>query len=256
MIDENEVSGSESTRIGEDVAESPPSPPSGAEDEPTRLETLLIKGLGIALAVVLLLLFGLHTCVGGWPVNYGAPVRGRVIDERTGRPVTGAVVVGQWYTTAFMGAQHRMHASEAVTDGKGEFFLPGMPLKIRRPFDHYETYDPLLAVYKPGYAVIINADNVGLKRMGYQPYSMAMRRISYWDGKDLPLVPAEDIKGEAESLARIYDIAKWPYVLHPRRYPHLWSAILQGARRIPKGQFGYGRRDPTESYKYQLRNEK
>jgi len=236
----------------------PPASPDGAAPPPDdgsgfdRRSAVL--ACVIALTIAFIPVFAIHLLIGGWPVNYGAPVRGRVIDEHTGRPIAGAVVVGEWYTHAFFGAHHRMHASEAVTDVHGAFVLPGMPLKIRRLWDEYQTYDPVLAVYKPGYGVVFNATNIALERPGNRPYSRAMKRVSYWDGKVLMLQPADGIKSEAESLARIYSIANRSDEMHPRDFPRVWTAIVQGAARIPSGAFGSSG-DPRPSYEYYMRSD-
>jgi hypothetical protein len=226
-----------------------PAPPRPVEVDNSR--AILIKGCALPFGVVLLILLVLHVYVGGWPFHYGAPVHGRVIDEHTGQPMAGAVIVGEWYTSGFLGAYYRAYASEAISDVDGKFVLPGMPLRLRVPFHRYEIADPKLSLYKPGYAVT-TADN-RLAVRSYR-YSRAMKRVSFGDGRDLPLIPLADVAGEAKALQRMEDIAMRSNILHPRRYPRLWSVILQGARRIPPGGFAYGSGNPHSTYVYLMRH--
>ena len=55
------------------------------------------------------------------------PYKGRVIDEKSGQPIAGAVAIGIWTTTSPNvggGTTHCKDAREALTDQNGEFEIP------------------------------------------------------------------------------------------------------------------------------------
>src|SRR5688500_17304108 len=127
---------------------------------------LFLAGASPILLLLMVPLAG-HLLVGGWPVNYGAPVHARVIDEHTGKPLAGAVVVGRWYTNGGLhGEEILMYATEAVTNESGLFELPGMPLRVRPPFHAYRQRDPELLVFKPGYT-FYRVNNIAFGERGY-----------------------------------------------------------------------------------------
>lgn len=97
----------------------------------------------IALAVYALhyILFGYHF------------ISGRVVDEETGKPIEGAVVLGVWTYQAGIGLTHTVvyKAEDDVTDEKGRFFIWGVwnPLINRWLLPFIDKAD--LTVYKRGY---------------------------------------------------------------------------------------------------------
>ena len=71
------------------------------------------------------------------------PYKGRVVEEDSGRPVTGAVAVGYWtgvHVNVAGGTTYCIDAREAVTDANGEFEIPDVS---RGNF--------MIAIYKVGY---------------------------------------------------------------------------------------------------------
>ena len=55
------------------------------------------------------------------------PYKGRVIDEKSGQPIAGAIAIGNWTTTSPNvggGTTHCKDAREALTDENGEFEIP------------------------------------------------------------------------------------------------------------------------------------
>jgi len=81
--------------------------------------------------------------------GYERDYKGRVVDAETGQPIPGVVVLGVWYTktpTPAGSTSHFHDAKETVTDGKGEFTIPGKGLKI------LSSVDPMdVLIFKAGY---------------------------------------------------------------------------------------------------------
>lgn len=60
-------------------------------------------------------------------IKYAVMYKGRVIDGRTGRPITGVVVVGYWSISipnVGGGTTKCLDARETVSDDNGEFRIP------------------------------------------------------------------------------------------------------------------------------------
>jgi hypothetical protein len=79
----------------------------------------------------------------GFSYHFGSEYKGRVVDQKTGEPVAGVVVVGSWtyvIPSAGGGTTRCRDAREAVTDDKGEFGIPNIS---------YGEFS--IAIYKVGY---------------------------------------------------------------------------------------------------------
>jgi hypothetical protein len=66
------------------------------------------------------IIFLLQACAHG-------PYRGRVIEEESGRPIAGAVAIGNWtdvHVNVAGGTTYCIDARETVTDANGEFEIP------------------------------------------------------------------------------------------------------------------------------------
>ena len=88
------------------------------------------------------LLFALALGISVQACAHG-PYKGRVVEEDSGRPVTGAVAVGYWtgvHVNVAGGTTYCIDAREAVTDANGEFEIPDVS---RGNF--------MIAIYKVGY---------------------------------------------------------------------------------------------------------
>lgn len=101
------------------------------------------RRLWIALAIYLVhyFLFGYHF------------ITGRVVDEETGKPIEGAIVLGVWmwgFDIAFS-TKVLYTTQEAITDDKGRFFIRGVlnPLINQWMLPFVEEAE--LTVYKRGY---------------------------------------------------------------------------------------------------------
>ena len=99
------------------------------------------------------------------PLFYSAKeIRARIVDEKTGEPIEGAVVVAQWVFSPPSGRGPTLHIVEAVTDKQGEFFIAAWGPKPRRPLTQLAHHSPQLLIFKHGY-VPLNLHNESIKRV-------------------------------------------------------------------------------------------
>ena len=101
-------------------------------------------------------------CGGGWflqPTHAADLYHGRVVDEETGEPLSGAVLTVIWYTTPIVSMERTrsfLSAQEALTDGDGKFSLLASPEIDWNPFTTVRK-PPQVVIYKPGYAPLAPA---------------------------------------------------------------------------------------------------
>jgi hypothetical protein len=190
-----------------------------------------------AIPVGLVAVIGLgHLSCG--PLYYWSPkLQGTIIDESTGLPLSNVVVVALWKPETFMGGEGRpLWGAEAITHSDGRFALPATRPHIRPPFEWFSKQDPVMWIYKPGYAAIHIDNSPGL-RFGYAgPTSpWPARRDSYWNGRTIPLSRATNVQVEATSYETLMTIATFsqPEHLDPGHYPLLWDALALGYTRFP-----------------------
>ena len=173
----------------------------------------LVIGCAITAFIIVLGLLGLHRLSG--PFVYSAdPIRAHVIDEETGKAIEGAVVVAKWEIHTFDSHGTMLFRSaEAVTDRRGEFSIPAWGPKPRWPLCWFQDRDPILLIFKQGYAI-----GGGSNREAYVPvythvdsnlknrtlpdgrilqvsgYSRESKRFCYWNGKTFALRRAATFK--------------------------------------------------------------
>ena len=126
---------------------------------------------------------------GGPPWSYIAePIEGRVVDQTTGQPIAGAVVVAQWVLAKPPEGDtyEPWVVIEAVTDAEGRYHIPGWGPKRRPWFRWLSDYDPQLVIFNSGYwhESIHNGERNSFLR--FNPHEAKFRR-SYWNGKDISL---------------------------------------------------------------------
>ena len=124
-------------------------------------------------SLLIILLFSL---VAGCaqPLRYDGPYLGRVIDADTREPIEGVVVLGTWSVMHpnVAGGYHTFYdARETVTDGMGEFTIPGMGLRV---FSRLEPMSVL--IFKSGYSYIGSTSWDALKISSYY------REMIKWEG--------------------------------------------------------------------------
>lgn len=106
----------------------------------------------IAFLLGALIRTGESASVADLPLFYSAKeTRARVVDEETGQPVEGSVVVAQWILASIPERGPLLHIAEAVTDKNGEFVIPAWGPKPRRPFTYLKAFSPELLIFKHGY---------------------------------------------------------------------------------------------------------
>jgi hypothetical protein len=110
---------------------------------------------------------------------FAKPCKGRVVDEITGEPIAGVVVVGAWSFSG-PGSTHCLDAREVVSDSNGDFDLP-----IAVPADVFGTLR--VAIYKVGYRAI-QCQWEGLNHIGW----CFVDKTAQWDG-DRAVIPMKRV---------------------------------------------------------------
>jgi hypothetical protein len=204
-----------------------------------------MRKLVVTVVVLFVLTVGFHRSCG--PFYYESdPIRARVINEATGQPVHGAVVVAVWMLDSNWYTDRPLHASEAFTDDKGNFVIPAM--RKRRPWLMFLDFrDPQISIYKPGYR-LEGVDNRHLyirpfvqagdhvrtttlpdDRIMAAPatYSDASKRTSYWNGQTIPMKRlGED---DQESRLKAFEVMLSKASVHslaPDEFPNLWRVLI------------------------------
>ena len=91
------------------------------------------------------------------PETYSADaVRGKVVDDGTGRPVASAIVIAVWELKAPYGLEGHtiaghMHVAEVLTNNQGEYLVSGWGPRPRPENTFLEFNAPLIVVFKDGY---------------------------------------------------------------------------------------------------------
>lgn len=126
------------------------------------------------------------------PLTYSAKeIRGQIVDAETSQPIEGAVIVAQWILFEMgVGHRKRLHIHEAVTDKDGRYVIPAWGPKPHPPFTELDREDPMLAIFKSGYAPL---------RLYNRIDRADAVRMSDWDGKVIRL---KKFEGGLEDYAR------------------------------------------------------
>jgi hypothetical protein len=118
------------------------------------------------------------------PPTYSAEsIEAWIIDEDTGQPLAGVIVVAHW---ELMGGLHpdtigQLMVMETVTDAQGRFFFPAWGPKVRPLTGFLHNEDPALLLFKSGYEDQRLANEVTEKVK-----TNSLRR-SEWDGKTIKM---------------------------------------------------------------------
>ena len=99
----------------------------------------------------------------GLPAAYsGAEIAGRIVDKETGEPVEGAVVVASWQVYRVEMTRLKLstvpktnklfYIAEALSDAQGRYVIPAWgPIERTGEWRISPYFDPVLAIFKPGY---------------------------------------------------------------------------------------------------------
>jgi hypothetical protein len=85
------------------------------------------------------------------PNRDDSPYRGVVVDDATGEPISGAVVLAIWEREReeFLRTVNVFYdARETITDSEGKWTIPAQDIERRAPD---KTWIPLFVAYTPGY---------------------------------------------------------------------------------------------------------
>ena len=142
------------------------------------------------------------------PPTYSAKeIRATAVEETTGRPIEGVVIVAQWVLRRESGDGPRLHVAEAMTDATGRFLIPGWGPKPRVALMALQDKSPQLLLFKHGYApLILRNESRSAFIKSYPNYrSMTARQISermtsegnpnepiqesFWSGMSIQLEP-------------------------------------------------------------------
>lgn len=79
-------------------------------------------------------------------------IEGKVLEEGTGKPVSGAIVVARWSGTAFSFVESPtvcVHVLTTMTDAEGRYRFPAW--RKEPPLRGVRDVHPIVIAYKPGY---------------------------------------------------------------------------------------------------------
>ncbi len=137
--------------------------------------------------IALLLLLVPLWVFGDPPMYFAKDIRGQVVDEATGKPLEGAVIVAEWklYSQGIGSGGHggALNTLETVTDGDGRYHLPGWGPRPRPPFAYLDHLDPEIIVFKSDYYPESLANEV----LGSANRNRDMVRTSKWDDRVIKL---------------------------------------------------------------------
>ena len=176
--------------------------------------------LGAALVLV-----GVAPVLSQAAIEYSSPaLRGRILDDRTGRPVPHVHIVASWHGNEAVPLMYPQTVKliETTSAGDGSFLLPAWRLgTLRTPVS---ADSPILIAWAPGHGGIV----ISLSRSG--PLRGATD-ISLPPLPDTPDEQAETLVAVAWQLA--YAVAPLPGQPKPR----MLAALEAEYRRLPQDEF-------------------
>lgn len=132
-------------------------------------------------------LFVILFSIFGDPLVYFAKsIHGQVVDESTGQPLEGVVLVAEWILMSEgFGGDHvaRLATIESVTGKDGGYDIQGWGPRIRSPLTYLDHLSPRLTVYKVGYY----PKELTNELRSPETHDRSSIRVSDWNGKTIPL---------------------------------------------------------------------
>ncbi len=156
-------------------------------------------------------------------------IRGQVVDEETGKPLQGVIIVAQWQPY-FPPSGHKgaIHSYETLTDSEGRYFIPAWGPKPVPAGAEIRNRDPALRLFKSGYAPLSRANRIDMMVHKTPP------GVSDWDGKVLRM---ERFRGSDEEYYKLLRDRGFRNSLHPdegewRKFPRMIWALEKEQRRL------------------------
>jgi len=140
--------------------------------------------LAIAVALVVLNVF--------YPfVWFSTEFRARVVDESTGRPVSGAIVLANWELVGGIVEENllgQLAISEVVTGTDGDFRIPAWGPRFVLGLGHLATTEPKIRILSPNYSpFILNNQPRPMMASNYGRADMVIHFL--YQDQDLKLKP-------------------------------------------------------------------
>jgi hypothetical protein len=182
-----------------------------------------------------LLMLALTACAH--PPFYSAKeIRGQIVDDATGEPLEGVIIVAQWefYQVGLGDGGHKgqmANVIEAVTDSTGNYFMPSWGPHPRLPFNYLDNSDPKLSIFKIGYfpQVLFNP------LVSEEHLNRDSLRTSQWDGKKIKMRKFEgSLEDYASRLNSFYDglIGDRMSNYEWKKYPQMAKAVYAEYRQL------------------------
>ena len=157
-----------------------------------------MKKLVIFILILPALLFMWRGCYS--PVIVSEPFEAWVVEEESGKPLEGAIVVAEWSLYEATGHGHRLRemvdVQETVTDQNGRFAFPGFTIQNWKLYELQNG--PKVTIFKPGYKYQVRRTHCGSSG-GDCPWA---RRISPVAGKQVKLKKLEYEKAQKTDETR------------------------------------------------------
>lgn len=168
------------------------------------------------------------------PSTYSAEaIEAWVVDEDTGQPLEGVIVVANWELQALMEGRPvgQMMVMETVTDATGRFYFSSWGPKPRWPLEgELVDADPRLLLFKNGYKA------KGLQNKVKSQYNTGPIRRSDWNEKTIKLKKAEESdKMYIASLETVDDRLEFAFFHHDcswKKIPRMLITLDQEHKRL------------------------
>ncbi len=124
--------------------------------------------VSIMVALTLMSIVIVSSCLAGWPINYVPPIEGRVIDATTGEPIENVIVSADWSKTIYAiihPLSGTIDVKSVITDKEGRYRIPAkISLHLVSSFGWLRVYfcHPLYERQKVSW----NGEDIKLLRKG------------------------------------------------------------------------------------------
>lgn len=185
------------------------------------METMTKQRITLIILVIALLLLGVSGCASA-PFYSAEAVRGKVVDNKTGKPLEHVIVLAQWklVTTTRGSEAGILKIIEVETDKQGNYVIPAWGPRPRPPFRELDYRDPVIIILKEGYVAEILVNRL----VSWGNRNKSSVRTSLWNGKTILLKRnGQDIERIADRLRTVHSVlprdkSNW------RKYPR--TAVL------------------------------